>query len=162
MASRSKNARFGFIQSIHAKEYFLHLYSIFSHLCIANYRTYSYNDKRTQKTYISLNFWTRALPIFTEFYNMFYVGKVKVIPHSFYLLSPLALAHWIMQDGSFSSSRGIYLCTENFLASDTARLANHLRDVLKIKCTTPKAPGKSGLKGHARIYISAKSLPIVQ
>jgi LAGLIDADG DNA endonuclease family len=62
MATRSKNARFGFIQSIHAKEYFLHLYSIFSHFCIANYRTYSYNDKRTQKTYISLNFfWGREL-----------------------------------------------------------------------------------------------------
>jgi len=127
MATRSKNARFGFIQSIHAKEYFLHLYSIFSHFCIANYRTYSYNDKRTQKTYISLNFvlglclclWTRALPICTYFYMMFYVAragearqiKVKVVPHSLDLLTPLSLAHWIMQDGSFSSSKGIYLCT---------------------------------------------------
>jgi hypothetical protein len=42
------------------------------------------------------------------------------------------------------------------------RLANHLKDVLKIKCTSPKAPGISGLKGNLRIYISAKSLPIVQ
>lgn len=62
MALRSKNARFGFIQSIKAKEYFVSLYSILSHLCSSNFREYSYYDKRTDKTYTSLNFWTKALP----------------------------------------------------------------------------------------------------
>ena len=40
-------------------------------------------------------------PIFTEFYNKFYINKVKSVPT---YLTPLALAHWIMQDGAKGSS----------------------------------------------------------
>jgi Cytochrome C and Quinol oxidase polypeptide I/LAGLIDADG DNA endonuclease family len=128
MSIRSKHARFGFIQSINTKSYFLVLFSIFSKFCSANYRTYTFLDKRTNKNYTSLNFWTKALPIFTSFYNDFYKGKIKIVPSCLDLLTPLALAHWIMQDGSYHiSSHGIYLCTDNFIPLDTIRLANHLK-----------------------------------
>jgi len=53
---KSKNARFGFIQSDKAKDYFIYFYSIFSVYCNTNYREYSYLDKRTNRTYKSLNF----------------------------------------------------------------------------------------------------------
>jgi len=67
-----------------------------------------------------------------------------------------------MQDGLYHiSSRGIYICTDYFKQSDTIRLANHLIKVLKIKCTIPKALGILGESGHLRIYISAKSIPLV-
>ncbi len=76
---------------------------------------------------------------------MFYIEKEKIVPSCLDLLTSLALAHWIMQDGSYHiSSRGIYICTDYFKQSDTIRLANHLIKVLKIKCTTPKAPGILG------------------
>jgi len=56
MSERSVNARFGFIQSeIHAP-YFLTFYSIFSEYCSSPYRTYSYLDIRTDKTYVSFSF----------------------------------------------------------------------------------------------------------
>jgi len=68
-----------------------------------------------------------------------------------------------LQDGSYHiSSHGIYLCTDNFLPSDNIRLANYLKHILKIQCTTPKAPGNLCVSGHLRIYISAKSVPLVR
>jgi hypothetical protein len=54
------------------------------------------------------------------------------------------------------------LCTDNFIASDTIRLAVYLKTKFNLKCTTPKAPGNLGLNGHLRIYISAQSLILVQ
>lgn len=86
------------------------LFSLFSpqgqNFCSSNFRTYSYLDQRTGNTYTSLNFWTKSLPIFTEFYNQFYINKEKIVPIDLSLLTPLALAHWIMQDGAKGTSGG--------------------------------------------------------
>ena len=79
MAPRAVNARFGFIQSEDKKEYFIFVLEKLSTLCSAKYRVYEYFDQRTGKTYKSLNFWTRALPILSELYNIFYFNKVKVV-----------------------------------------------------------------------------------
>lgn len=71
-----------------------------------------------------------------------------------------------MQDGSYHIiSHGIYICTDFFKQSDTRRLANHLTNIFKIKCTTPPPWGGGvflGESGHLRIYISAKSVPLVR
>lgn len=133
LAKRAKNARFGFIQSTKFEAYFSYLFSIFSfhNFCSANFRNYhaspysnsraadlvelflrtvrrgrSYLDKRTGKTYTSRNFWTKSLPFFTEFYNQFYINKVKIVPNDLSLLTPLSLAHLnlIMNDGGKASS----------------------------------------------------------
>jgi len=95
LSSRAVNARFGFIQSQKFQDYFLHLNSIFSVFCSSSYRTYTYKDPRTKKEYTNLKFWTKSLPIFTEFYKLFYSQKIKIVPQDLYLLTPLALAHWI-------------------------------------------------------------------
>ena len=98
----------------------------------------------------------------TDFYNIFYIDKEKAVPNSLELLTPLALAHWISQDGSLSTSKGIYLCTDKFNPTDTIRLTNYLTNTYNLKCTTHKAPGILGINGHLRIYISAKNLKLVQ
>lgn len=85
---------------------------------------------------------------------MFYPQGIKIVPMDLSLLTPLALAHWIMQDGSFSSG-GLVLCTDSFYNDDTLRLANYLSSTYSLVCTTPKAPGS---KGRLRIFISAKSM----
>ena len=125
---------FGFIQSIKFKDYFISLFNLFSlhNMCSTNFRTYAYVDERTSKTYTSLNFWTKALPIFNEFYHQFYIKKIKIIPIDLTLLTPLALAHWIMQDGAKSTSAGLYLCTDSFIAEDTIRLANYMSNKFSI------------------------------
>lgn len=50
-------------------------------------------DKRTQKTYSTLHFSTRALEIFNLFYVLFYVNNVKCVPSIIgSLLTPIGLA----------------------------------------------------------------------
>jgi len=155
MAPRAKNARFGFIQAELHKEYFLFFISNLSLLGPIKYRESTYIDKRTNKAYKSLNFWTKSLPELTELYNVFYIDKVKVVPRALALLSPIALAHWIMQDGSRSTSKGLYLCTDSFSEAEVKYLAKYLKDRYKISCSIHKA------NGRFRIYILAKSVPII-
>lgn len=165
------NARFGFMQSEEHKDYFIFVCKSLSKVCSTKYREYSYFDKRTGKTYKSLNFWTKALPMLTEFYNLFYVGlphvsatigggrnfnKIKTVPIDLSLLTPIAFAHWIMQDGSRGTCRGLYLCTDSFTHSEVKRLVNYLTERYKIKCTIHK------VNGRYRIYILAKSVKIVR
>lgn len=59
------------------------------------------------------------------------------MPTDLSLLTPLALAHWIMQDGGKSSSGGLYLCTDLFNPEDIIRLAKYLQDTYQLKVTTP-------------------------
>ena len=156
MAPRAVNARFGFIQSEDKKEYFIFVLEKLSTLCSAKYRVYEYFDQRTGKTYKSLNFWTRALPILSELYNIFYFNKVKVVPKDLSLLSPVAFAHWIAQDGSRGTSRGLYLCTDSFTQEDVKRLADYISNRYKLSCSIHK------INGRYRIYILAKCLPAVR
>jgi LAGLIDADG DNA endonuclease family len=158
MAPRAINARFGFIQSDKNKEYFLFLLNEFSTLCSVKYREYTYLDKRTGKRYKSLNFWTKSLPILTELYNIFYFNKVKIVPNNneLSLLSPIALAHWIMQDGSRGTCKGLYLCTDSLTEKDVKRIVIYIKDRYKISCSIHK------FNGRYRIYILAKSVHTVR
>ncbi len=54
MPPKGVNARFGFTQSEFQKDYFIS--SSLSNICSGKYRESSYLDKRTGKTYKSLNF----------------------------------------------------------------------------------------------------------
>lgn len=156
MAPRSVNARFGFIQAEFKKDYFLSVSSSLSAVCSGKYREYSYRDKRTGKIYKSLSFWSRALPILTEFYPKFYEGKVKIVPLDLSLLTPVALAHWVMQDGSRGTSKGLYICTDGFTHADVQRLTLYLIHRYNLNCSIHKAAG------NLRIYILAKSLETVK
>ena len=150
------NARFGFTQSLDKKDYFLSLLNSLSEICSGKYREISYLDKRTGKTYTNLNFWSKSLPMLNEFYSNFYAGKVKIVPIDLNLLTPLALAHWIMQDGSRGSSKGLYLCTDSFTFTDVQRLSQYVSNRFDIKCSIHKSGG------NYRIYILAKSVETVK
>jgi len=152
------NARFGFIQSEKNKDYFLFLLNELTLLGTIKYREYSYTDIRKGKIYKSLNFWTKSSPLLTEFYNIFYINKVKVVPNKFELslLSPVALAHWIMQDGSRGTSKGLYICTDSFTQTEVKLLVDYITNRYKISCSIHKS------KGRYRIYILAKSVPLVR
>jgi len=48
----------------------------------------------------SLAFTTICLQYFTELYSLFYLNGIKIVPADIYnLLTPVALAHWIMGYG---------------------------------------------------------------
>jgi hypothetical protein len=92
----------------------------------------------------------------TELYHLFYFNKVKRVPSDLSLLTPLALAHLIMQDGSRGTSRGLYICTDSFSLTDVQRLSNYLTETYNIRCSIHKAGS------NHRIYILAKSVQTVR
>ena len=153
---RGINARFGFTQAEAQKDYFISVCNSLSTISSAKYREYAYLDKRTGKTYKSLNFWTKSSPMLTEFYNIFYSNKVKIVPSDLSLLTPLALAHWVAQKGLLRNN-SLYLCTDGFAYVDVQRLTQYLINRYNIKCTVHKKA-----KGNYRIYILAKSLQTVK
>ena len=71
-------------------------------------------------------------------------------------MTPLALAHWLMQDGSRGTSKGLYICTDGFMLEDIKRLSQFLSKKYLIKCSIHKA-GK-----YYRIYILCKSVETVK
>lgn len=156
MGPRAINARFGFTQSAKNKDYFLFLLAKLAPLGSVKHRHFSYLDKRTGKIYKSLNFWTKSLPILTELYNNFYVNNIKRVPKNLSLLTPVALAHWIMQDGARGSSNGLYLCTDCFRQKDVKHLVEYLKVKYNISCSIHK------INGNFRIYILVKSVPFVR
>jgi hypothetical protein len=95
-----------------------------------------------------------------EFYLSFYKvvpqKKVKIVPLDLSLLTPLALAQWVMQDGSRGTSKGLYLCTDSFTHDDVKRLSKYLINKYDIKCSIHKS-GK-----NYRIFILVKSLETVK
>ena len=137
------------------QDYFLSLLNSLSVICSGKYRESSYLDQRTGKTYRNLNFWSKSLPVLNEFYLKFYECKVKIVPLDLSLLTPLALAHWVMQDGSRGTSKGLYLCTDSFTHADVQRLSQYLSNRYEIKCSIHKTGG------NYRIYILAKSVETV-
>ena len=179
LRGRAINGRFKIVQSTKYKDYFFMLFEIFSQFCSAPYSSYNYLDSRTNKNYSSLTLRTRSLPLFTEYYKLFYLNGVKVIPNNIGdLLTPLGLAHWIMQDGSYHKvSKGVVLCTDSFKKEEIELLISVLplgsykilfnlrsrgkeQTNFNLICTIQKAPNKS--LNRFRIYISAKSLPILR
>lgn len=101
----------------------------------------------------SVSFTTRSLPCFVEIYNLFYVNQKKVIPENIYhLLTPLALAHLIMGDGS-AKPHGLTICTDSYSMLEVIRLMNVLMIRYGLDCT---------LRNHGpnivRIYIINHSM----
>ena len=102
-------------------------------------------DKCTNRNYSSLTLRTRSLPLFTEYYNLFYFNGVKVIPNNIGdLLTPLGLAHWIMQDRSYHKvSKGVALCTDSFQKEEIQLLLSVLQKNFNLICTIQKSPSKN-------------------
>lgn len=165
LPKRGLNAKFGFTQSLIHEEYFNHVFSIFCNLnlCSASFKPYDYFDSRTNKIYTTLSFRTYALPLFTSAYNNWYLNKVKVIPFEFiHLLTPLALAHWIMQDGTYVKNGGIRLSTDSFSSQEVTKLAEYLTTKYNFKCTIHTVKSSNKTKTYHRLYISGYSLPLLR
>lgn len=106
---------------------------------------------RLGKQLYGLNFFTRSMPCITEIYNLFYVNGVKIVPHNIFdLLTPAAIAHWIMGDGS-SSSSGLRIGTDSFTIKDCIKLVNVLIIKYNIHCSIHIQKN-----GTPRIYVKSQ------
>jgi len=95
-------------------------------------------------------------------YNSFYTninGKiVKRIPEWIEeYITPIGLAHWIMQDGSRQNKQGIYISTHSFTYEECVYLSKLLNRKYKLKSTVIK----SGHLNQWRISIWKESMIIL-
>nr|QWC53750.1 LAGLIDADG homing endonuclease [Rhizoctonia solani] len=153
------NVRLQFCQGIVHKDYLLHLYDLFEIYCNTGPKTTNRSpDIRTGKTYNTIGFQTLALPCFKELYDLFYSSGVKTVPVNFKeLLTPLALAYWIGDDGGFcKTSQRLTLATHSFTLKDIELLSEILDEKFNLKCAVHK-----NNKSHV-IRVPAKSLSVLQ
>lgn len=160
--SISHNAHLYFVQGLIHEGYILHLYELFKDFC---YSATKYSDpkpdRRTGKIYSSVYFYTYSLPCFNKYHELFYVNGVKKIPLNIGdLLTPLALAYSIMDDGSLHKDNGLYLCTNAFTLEEVELLIKVLKDNFNLNATYHKYKAKDCFQ--YMIYISAKDLSKVQ
>lgn len=95
-------------------------------------------------------FATQKLPIFTPFYNQFYLNNKKIIPINLEL-SPLTLAVWFMDDGCKSRS-SVYLNTQQFSKDEQLKLIDLLNKQFGIESTLNKD------KTYFRIRVRTSSI----
>lgn len=148
--------RFTFFQEHSHVEYLLYLHNIISGWGYCNPKIPVITSRLGTKgklrkivrfstwTYTSLN-WIR---------DIWYTNNQKCVPECIgQYLTPLALAIWIMDDGS-KVSQGLKLCTNSFTYNDCLRLVNVLSDNFNLKATVQSA----GSKDQYIIYIWKQSM----
>lgn len=105
-----------------------------------------------------IRFHTWTYTSFNWIYDLFYVKGVKVVPYNIAeYLTPLALAVWIMDDGSKASS-GLKLSTNSFTYSDCLLLVKTLNDNFALKSSVQSA----GAPNQYCIYIWKESMPLLR
>lgn len=113
--SEKANVRITFRQGAIHTSYLLHKYSLFQEFVITPPSVSTVIDKHTGKIRYNISFTTLSLPCFNEIYELFYLEGKKIIPKNIAdYLTPLSLAYWIMDDGSFTGS-GLKLHTNAFV-----------------------------------------------
>jgi len=154
-STRSKNGRLGLIQSLYNSAYLYFVFNILAHYC----PRYPIFKERFifGKSLLSLEIITRSMPCITELYSNFYVNKIKVIKPSVYNdLTPIALAHLIMGDGTFNGTT-LLLCTDSYSIKEVVLLINVLVIKYDIHCTI-----RYYNQHYPRIYILKKCLPKIR
>ena len=148
---RSKNTRLGLKQSFDNFNYVWYVFTQLTHFC--NSYPYSISGIRNHNKYFAVCLQTRALSCLTELHTLFYPNKTKIIPNNIYdLLTPVALAHWIIGDGS-ARSTGLVLCTDSYTIQEVVKLTNVLKIKYHLECTI-----RYHRPGHPRIYIRKQSI----
>lgn len=87
--------------------------------------------KGKTKSYTNYRLKTKSLPIFVEYYNMFYEFNqvsnkiVKIVPKNIdYLMNPIVLAYLMMTDGNFDKGRNrVRIYTNSFTKEEVESLA---------------------------------------
>jgi len=148
--NKSGNTRFFFKQSINNSILVLFVFNKLSHYC-SSYPYITNTNIKGYKFYgICLN--TRTYPCFTEFYNIFYANKIKIVPLNLYeLIDYEFLAYWIMSDGS-KVGNAMYLQTQSFSIKECTFIISILIHKFNLNCNIHLQ------RNQPTIYIFAKSM----
>ena len=135
--SAKGNTNLRFEQGLVHKDYIFHLYELFKSFSGAPPRISERKaDKRTGKIYTRVQFATFSLPCFNELYNTFYPNGKKVVPYNIeQLLTPLGLAYWICDDGTFCKKhKYIRIATNSYTLQEVDLLLGVLRVKFHLTC----------------------------
>jgi hypothetical protein len=96
--------------------------------------------KGKTKTYINYRLKTKSLPVFVEYFNIFYKfnedlnKNIKIVPSNIgELMNPIVLAYLIMTDGNFDKGRNrVRIYTNNYTKEEVELLAKAIKDNLNI------------------------------
>ena len=158
LSSDRKNSRLGFKQSLAHSGYVWFVFIILSHYC-SSYPNLT-SGVRAGNRFYGLQFCTRAMPCLTELRSLFYPEGVKIIPSNIYeLLTPVALAHLIMGDGT-ALPHGLVLCTNGSAVEDVVRLMNVLIIRHRLECSL-RLHRQNNKNGY-EIYIRQRSIPLLR
>lgn len=101
------------------------------------------------------------MPSITMLHILFYSDGKKVIPQNiFEILTPAALAHVLVGDGS-AQRHGLIICTESYSVQDVVRLINVFIIKYRLNCTI-LALARLHTPTQPRIYISERSISLLQ
>lgn len=108
---------------------------------------------------IMCGFRTVSHPIFTDLHRMFYDAGVKVVTNEIAReLTPMALAVWLMDDGSKNGNSTIF-CTHSFTRPELERLQSELSGKFKINTTLQAAGHRKGSNQKMyNIYVLKNSM----
>ena len=162
----ARNANFKIEHGLEQKEYVDWKYSILSPLVFTE-PTISYRYTKDRKKYPK-SWWFRTIrhPLFTKIYNKFYLkdgyrtGR-KIVPSLVYSeLTPLALAIWIMDDGSYNQKR-LDISTYSFLEKEIIFLQRCMEQKFGITMRYFNDRGK-GYRMYANQSESKKLVQIIR
>jgi hypothetical protein len=150
----SGGVRFRFKQSIIQKDYLFFKYNfLLERGYVSNNPPVYLKDKLGD----SYRFDTYCYSNLLWFYQIFYKNKIKVLPELNNLiqyLTPLALAIWIMDDGTFKSP-GVRIAINNFTKEEGERLI----EILRIKYSIESSLHKNN--NRYQLYIKKESMKIL-
>jgi ubiquinol-cytochrome c reductase cytochrome b subunit len=149
----SGGVRFSFKQSIIQKDY---LFFKYDYLLERGYVNNNPPVFQKDKLGDSYRFSTYSYSNLLWFYKIFYKNKIKVLPEWNYLiqfLTPLALAIWIMEDGTLKSP-GIRIATNCFTKKECEILIEILRYKYNIESSIQKN------NDRYQLYIKKESMNV--
>ena len=155
----SGGVRFIFKQSAVHKDYLFWLFDFFRHrgYCTNNLPVKSTLKSGGDKYYEFYRFNTFTYSSLLDIYKLFYTStKKKVIPNNIEeLLTPLALAIWLMDDGTFKSP-GLRIATNCFKKQEVELLGRALDNKFNIKSSLHYNNAKY------QLYIKKESMPLLK
>ena len=152
-SQNSRSVRFNVEQGIKNSAYIHHLTDLFHNWGYTSFvipklikKSESKDDIRLDKSVVRFNY---RLTLFTFssltwIYDSFYVKRnenvIKKVPKWIEeYITPLGLAHWIMQDGSRQIGQGINIATNSFTYDECVFLSEILQRKFNLKVTVIKA-----------------------
>lgn len=156
---RSKGTRICFYQEDSHLSYLLWLHKLIADLGYCNPNIPKINTRLGKKGVVRkvIRFKTWTYSSFNWIHNIWYTNNIKHVPLNINeYLTPLALAIWIMDDGS-KLGYGLKLCTNSFSYLDCILLVKTLYLKFNIKASIQSAE----VNNQFIIYIWKESMPLL-